>query len=125
MMDSKQSLFGGKAVTITSIHFSIGILFLSFSMGFFKFYLISDFTKENPHGTSIRSTDKFRYFYLDRKNSFKCYDLLEDPLAILAYPSNSHAFYLASLFSVITILIHSKRGNIEVLPFLNGSIHMF
>lgn len=50
---------------------------------------------------------------------------LKDPLAILAYPSNSIAFYIAVFLSFFTIAIKSKRQKIDLTRFINAFIHVF
>ncbi|MEK3889650.1 hypothetical protein [Bacillus sp. FSL K6-3431] len=46
-------------------------------------------------------------------------------MAILAYPSDSAAFYLAVFFSVCTIAVKTKRQQIDVLAFLDSFIYVF
>ncbi|MEJ8766357.1 hypothetical protein WKU33_10915 [Oceanobacillus sp. HCA-5259] len=47
---------------------------------------------------------------------------IQDPLAVLAYPSDSQAFYLAILISGIILFINVKRGKINAVPFMKSFI---
>src|SRR5699024_10926622 len=50
---------------------------------------------------------------------------IEDPLAVLAYPGDSSAFYLAVLFTSITVIYKSLRNNLDVLTFADGFTQVF
>lgn len=50
---------------------------------------------------------------------------ITDPMAVLAYPSSAEAFYLAALFSVITLAIQSYRKKLQVIPLIMTFIPVF
>lgn len=113
---------------LSSIQSSIAIIILSLSMGFLTYYLLSDLAKENKKNHMeevLGQLINFVIYIWVGKIILNLSTFIVDPLAILSYPSNSHAFYLAVLLSVITILIQYKRGRIDVLPFLNAFTHIF
>ncbi|MEK3981408.1 hypothetical protein MKY37_20565 [Psychrobacillus sp. FSL K6-2836] len=115
-------------MTLSSIQSSIAIIILSFSMGFLTYYFISDLAKEKKKIHMEETLDQlinFVIFIWVGKIILNFSIFIVDPMAILSYPSNSLAFYLAALFSVITIVIQSKRRRIDVLPFFNAFIQIF
>ncbi|MCM3397178.1 hypothetical protein M3638_04920 [Oceanobacillus profundus] len=115
-------------MTISSIHFSIGIMVFSFSMGFLIYYFITDLIKEekkNHMDKVLGQLINFVIFIWIGKILLNITTFIVDPIAILSYPSNSHAFYLAVLFSLVTIVFQWKLGRIDVLLFLNAFIHIF
>ncbi|WP_185907914.1 hypothetical protein [Psychrobacillus soli] len=115
-------------MTLTSIHLSIAIIILSWSMGFLTYYFISDLAKEKKKINMeeiLGQLVNFVIFIWLGKIILNFSIFIVDPLAILSYPSNSHAFYVAVLFSLITMVIQSKRRRIDVLPLLNAFTHIF
>lgn len=50
--------------------------------------------------------------------------MFRDPVAMLTYPSNSMAFYLAILFSAAVLLLDAYKGRIEGWPFIGALWHM-
>ena len=50
---------------------------------------------------------------------------VKDPLAILAYPSNAHAFYLAVLFSVLTLAYKQFYRKVDMVSFIHACIPVF
>lgn len=50
---------------------------------------------------------------------------LQDPMAVLAYPSGSSAFYLAVFFSTVTLVYKSKRQKFDVLSFMYAFMQVF
>ncbi|WP_243840684.1 hypothetical protein [Paenisporosarcina antarctica] len=50
---------------------------------------------------------------------------INDPLAILAYPSDSSAFYLAVLFSSLYLFFKSQRGQMNMMLFIQSFIFVF
>src|SRR5699024_2514574 len=49
----------------------------------------------------------------------------QSPLAVLAYPGQSSAFYMAVAFSVIHIFIKQKRQKIDVQEMMYTLMHVF
>jgi len=115
-------------VGLSSIQSSIAIIILSLSLGFLTYYLLSDLAKEQKKKYMeevLGQLINFVIYIWVGKIILNFSIFIVDPLAILSYPSNSNAFYVAVLLSVVTILIQDKRGKIDVLPFLNAFTHIF
>lgn len=113
---------------LSSIQSSIAIIILSLSLGFLTYYLLSDLAKEQKKKYMeevLGQLINFVIYIWVGKIILNFSIFIVDPLAILSYPSNSNAFYVAVLLSVVTILIQDKRGKIDVLPFLNAFTHIF
>lgn len=107
---------------------SIAIIVLSLSAGFFTFYFIGDLSKTKKKiymGELASQLTNFVLFMWLGKILLNLSVFLKDPLAILAYPSNSNAFYIAVFLSFFTIAIKSKRQKIDLTPFINAFIHVF
>lgn len=115
-------------MTLSSIQSSIAIIILSLSMGFLTYYLLSDLAKEKKKiymEEIVGQLINFVIYIWVGKIILNFTTFIVDPLAILSYPSNSNAFYLAVLLSVVTIMIQYKRGRIDVLSFFNAFTHIF
>lgn len=50
---------------------------------------------------------------------------VKDPLAILAYPSNSHAFYVAAFILILNVGYKAKRKKIDTIPLLASFVPVF
>ncbi|WP_273833533.1 hypothetical protein [Guptibacillus sedimenti] len=90
---------------------SIGIISLSLMIGLGTFYVISDLSKQKrrEHIEEIVSQLINIILYIWMGKIILNFSLfIKDPLAILAYPSNSHAFYFAILLSTLVTLLKSK-----------------
>lgn len=100
---------------------------LSFVLGFVVFFLISNRAKPQKI-TLIKEvfsqTINFVLFIWLSKILLNLPLLFRDPLAMLAYPSSSKAFYLAVLFSVAVILLGTYKGRIEGGPFIGALWHI-
>lgn len=115
-------------MTTSSILSSIGITVLSLGVGFITYYIFSDLAKEKKKiymDEILNQLINFIIFLWIGKILLNLSIFIVDPLAILSYPSNSHAFYLAVLLSMITIVIQSRRRKAEVLPVFNAIIYIF
>ena len=107
---------------------SIGIISLSIMIGLGTFYVISDLSKqkrrEHIEGIVSQLINIILYIWMG-KIILNFSVFIKDPLAILAYPSSSHAFYLAILFSILVNLLKSKDAHkndphfIESLVFVS------
>ena len=115
-------------MALSSIQSLITIIILSLSMGFLTYYLLSDLAKEkkkiNMEEIMGQLINLVIFIWIG-KIILNFTIFIVDPLTILSYPSNSYAFYLAVLLSVITIVIQYNRGKIDVLPFLTAFTHIF
>ncbi|WNF38321.1 hypothetical protein RJD24_07820 [Bacillaceae bacterium IKA-2] len=107
---------------------SIAIIVVSLLAGFLAFYLISDLSKmekKKQIGELTSQLMNFVIFIWLGKILLNFSIFVRDPLAILAYPSNSSAFYLALFFSAVTIAIKSKREQLDVLSLGKSFIYVF
>lgn len=90
---------------------SIGIISLSIMIGLGTFYVISDLSKqkrrEHIEGIVSQLINFILYIWVG-KIILNFSVFIKDPLAILAYPSSSHAFYFAILLSTLVYLLKSK-----------------
>ncbi|MBS4220993.1 hypothetical protein KHA96_22115 [Bacillus sp. FJAT-49711] len=113
---------------LSSNHSSIAMIIFSWSMGFLTYYILSDFSKEKRKASMeevLGQLINFTIFIWIGKIILNLRIFIEDPLAILSYPSNSNAFYLAILLSVITIVIQYNRGKVDALLFSVAFTNIF
>lgn len=113
---------------MSSAQLSVGIIILSLSAGFLTYYFLSDLAKEKKKeyvGELLGQLMNFVIYMWVGKIVLNLPVFIKDPLSILSYPSNSTAFYLAVIASVITVTVQSKRQKINSIPFLNAFISVF
>ena len=102
---------------------SVGIIILSLSMGFLFYYFLNDLTREKKKGSMEEVLGQLMNFVIYMwigKIILNLSVFLRDPLSIVAYPSNSSAFYVAVLASGITISLKFKRQKIDSTPFFQA-----
>jgi hypothetical protein len=107
---------------------SIFIPIASIFGGIVSFYMMSDLPKlqRKRHIEEITSQlINFVLFIWVGKIILNFPVFISDPLAILAYPSDSSAFYLAVLFSSLYLFYKSKRGQMNMLLFIQSFIFVF
>ncbi|WP_249870649.1 hypothetical protein [Oceanobacillus saliphilus] len=107
---------------------AISFIIVSFIIGLISFYLVSDLPKQERKkqmDDMISNLTNFVIFIWIAKIILNFSIFMEDPLAILAYPSDSSAFYLALLFSGIFLYYKSLRKQMDVPMFVNSFIHVF
>ncbi|WP_019413017.1 hypothetical protein [Paenisporosarcina sp. TG20] len=107
---------------------SIFIIIISIFGGILAFYMMSDLPKEKRkrHIEEITSQlINFVLFIWMGKIILNFPVFISDPLAILAYPSDSSAFYVAVLFSALLLFYKSQRGQINVVLFIPSFIFVF
>ncbi|AIF44883.1 MULTISPECIES: hypothetical protein [Virgibacillus] len=112
----------------TAILTNIGILILSILAGLFSFYLISDLPKEEKKKQAEEITSQIINFILFiwlGKIILHLGIFIQDPLAVLAYPSNSHALYLGLLFTSLAIAYKKYKQKIEVSSFILSFVPVF
>jgi len=100
----------------------------SFIAGFIFFYLMSALPKAKKKQQAEEVTSlliNFVIYIWIGKILLNFFVFIKDPLAVLAYPSNSHAFYLAVLFSGIHIWYKKKRRKLDWQLLLHSFIHVF
>ena len=107
---------------------SISIILISLLIGLASFYLVSDSTKEKKKALideMISQLIIFIIFIWIGKILINPSIFISDPMAVLAYPSNSNAFYLAVLFSGILLFYKSNRGKLNMKVFLQAFAQVF
>jgi len=96
--------------------------------GILSFYMMSDLPKNQRkrHIEEITSQlINFVLFVWVGKIILNFLVFISDPLAILAYPSDSSAFYLAVLLSSLLLFYKSQRGQMNVFLFIQSFIFVF
>ncbi|HSO57376.1 MAG TPA: hypothetical protein VLQ66_03980 [Paenisporosarcina sp.] len=107
---------------------SIFITITSILGGILSFYMMSDLPKEQRKRLIEEITSQlinFVFFIWLGKIILNFPVFISDPMAILAYPSDSRAFYLAVLFSSLLLFYKSKRGKMNVFLFIQSFISVF
>lgn len=107
---------------------AIAIIALSMALGLIAFYLISDLPnsqKKKWMSDMVSQLINFVIFIWVGKILLNISIFITDPLAILAYPSNADAFYLAVLFSALTLAYKQLRGQMDVISLIDKFIPVF
>lgn len=103
------------------VFISIAIIIISFMSGYIFFYVTSPLTnqiKKQQLGEITSLLVDFVIFIWIGKITINIEVLISDPLAILAYPSNSQAFYIAVLLLILNIGYKVKRYRLKIKPLL-------
>lgn len=114
-------------MVIVSRMISIGIITSSLIIGCISFLVFSDLKKAEKKVQIERLTSQLINFIIYiwlGKIILNIALFVQDPLAVLAYPANSDAFYLATLFTVMTVIYQSYRKRLNILAFSEGIIHV-
>ena len=107
---------------------SIGIIIISFVVGLIFFYMISYLSKEQRKAQIeeiVSQLINFIIFIWIGKIILNFSIFIKDPLAILAYPSNAEAFYLAVLFSAILLFYKAYKKKFDVLQLATSFLSVF
>ena len=107
---------------------SIAIIVLSFIIGLLFFYLTSPRShveRKQQIEEVVSLLINFVIFIWIGKILVRFSIFMEDPLAILAYPSDSSAFYLASLFIGINIIYKMKRHQFDAESLMKTFVPVF
>lgn len=103
----------------------VAIIAGSMAIGFIVFFVISDLPKSQKKKMITEMISQLVnvviYIWLG-KIILNLALFVKDPLAILAYPSNAHAFYLAILFSALTLAYKQIRRQMDVASFIHACI---
>ncbi|MFC0016040.1 MULTISPECIES: hypothetical protein [Allobacillus] len=113
---------------LTTKIYAIAMILISMIVAIAIYYIMTNASKEEKRKQLNELTSQLVNFVLYiwlAKILLNLSLFLEDPLAVLAYPSNGEAFYLATLFTVITIAIQSYRGKLQVIPLVLTFIPVF
>ncbi|MBM7600890.1 hypothetical protein JOC34_003304 [Virgibacillus halotolerans] len=101
---------------------------LIMAVGFIVFFVISDLPKSHKKkmiSEMISQLINFVIYIWLGKIILDLALFVKDPLAILAYPSNAHAFYLAVLFSVLTLAYKQFYRKVDMVSFIPACIPVF
>ncbi|MEW9109941.1 MAG: hypothetical protein AB2374_11380 [Cytobacillus gottheilii] len=115
-------------MAITSKLLFFGIVAFSFLAGVIAFYFLSEQPKEQKRrevDEVITALLNFVIFMIIGKVLIHWRIFIDDPLAVLAYPSNSSAFYLAVLFSIALLVYKSKYKQLPFIGFSAAFLHIF
>ncbi|KEK11669.1 hypothetical protein EP18_10955 [Lysinibacillus sphaericus] len=113
---------------MTSMQLSIGLVTISWILGFLSYYLISNISqteKKIQLQELVSQFINFILFMVVGKVVLNFSIFIKNPLVILSYPSNSSALYIAVLLTTITIAYKEKRNHIDVLRLLDAFVHVF
>src|SRR5690625_2378403 len=116
----------GGAMAITHSHVTIGVVVVSISFGLLIYFVVADHPNKKTYMEEIFSQLMNFIIYLWIGKILLNFSLfIKEPMTILAYPSDSNAFYIAVLFSIVTIGIQMKRKKIDIVPFLHAFMFVF
>src|SRR5699024_9343920 len=107
---------------------SIGLLIVSFLVGIGYFFIQSEQTKElRKKQLEVTSSLIINIVIYIRIGKVLVHlpEFFSDPLAILAYPSNSNAFYVASGLGLINIIINVRRKKVALSSYIKAFIPIF
>lgn len=112
----------------TTILLKIGILVVSFIIGLGFFYITNKADKQ----TRKQQIDKFLSYTINfilfiwaAKIIVHISIFIEDPFAVLAYPSDSKSVYIASVFIVGQVIYHKYRKDLHVNELVTTLIPVF
>lgn len=112
----------------TQVLVSLAIIIVSFIIGFIFFYSTSNLEKKEKKTQIEEITSlliNFVIFIWVAKVLLNLSLFIKDPFAVLAYPSNSNALYLATLFIIINIVYRIKRHQFNVQPLYISFVPIF
>lgn len=115
-------------MVIASKASTIGVIIISIGLAFAMFYFFSDLRKDEKKkyiDELISQLVNFILFIWAGKILLNISLFFRDPLAVLAYPSDSNAFYLAVLFTSIVIIYKKLRKNLNFIVFAENFTYVF
>ncbi|MFD2638415.1 hypothetical protein [Piscibacillus salipiscarius] len=112
----------------TSVLISVGTLVVSFIVGIITYFLTSqesiDVRKKNIEEVSSFIVNVIIFIWIG-KILLNINLFIQDPLAVLAYPSYSSAFYIGLIGAVLVFVRRMKKGLVDLAPFLNSLMVIF
>ena len=115
-------------MAMASLPMSIGMFIFSIGVGFFAYYIMNDepkATKKKYMNEVLGQIINIVIYIWIAKVILNFSIVITDPLAILSYPSDANAFYIAILCSAITIVTLLKRRKLSMALFMHAFIHIF
>ena len=107
---------------------SIIIIMISLFGGILSFYMVSDLPKEQRKSQIKEVTSQIVnliLFIWAGKIIVNFPVFISDPLAILAYPSDSSAFYVAILLTSLLLFYRSYKDQLNVLLLIQTMVPIF
>lgn len=107
---------------------SIGITVLSFAGGLIFFYITSQLSNEHKKAQIeevVSQLINFVIFIWVGKIILNFSVFIKDPLAILAYPGDSYAFYIAILLSAIVLFYKKIKRKFDMLQLATSLLPVF
>lgn len=107
---------------------SIAFIVLSVAIGFGYFYLISPSewgAKKKQLDETVSLLINFVIYMWLGKIVVNLSTFINDPIAVLAYPSNAKAFYVATIFLIINIIYKNRRSNLQIKQYLYLFVAIF
>lgn len=123
-----RKILGGKPLAAAQVLTEIAIIIISFIIGFIFFYTMSPLSKVDKKEQLDELTSliiNFVIFIWLGKIILNIGLLVKDPFAVLAYPSNSKAFYLATLLILINICYKIVRHKFKIKPIVTTFVPVF
>lgn len=115
-------------MVMTTKLIEIGIVIISLGAGLIFSYTYSNLSKEHKKAQieeMISQLVNLVIFIWVGKIILNLSVFINDPLAILAYPSNSGAFYIAILLSTILLFYKAKKKKFDVLQLIISFLPVF
>lgn len=115
-------------MVITETLISAVILAVSGVFGSIIYMLMNDSVKSEKKKTLEALMSQFInliIFIYIIKIILNLHIFLDDPLAVLAYPSDSTVFYSAIVMTAVVIIYKSLKGKLDLKGFLDGMITLF
>lgn len=115
-------------MAIISKSIVILIIAIPFALAFLAFYLMSPLPKEQRKeqiGEILSQLVNFVLFLWLAKILLNLSLFVQDPIAVLAYPSNSESFYLATLFTGGLLYFKKRKGKNVGLTLAHSFLQVF
>lgn len=112
----------------TTAMIKIGILILSFIVGIGFFYFTNQASKQDKKqrlDQFISYMINFILFIWAGKILIHIKIFIQDPFAVLAYPSDSKAVYIATVLLILQIVYHKFRKQLSIIGLTSTMIPMF
>jgi len=115
-------------VPSTTILMTIGILICSLIVGISFYYVINKSNrkeKKQQIDQFLSYAINFILFVWAGKVILQLPLFFQDPLAVLAYPSDSRSVYIATILLIIQITYHILRKQLHILTMIETTIPIF
>lgn len=115
-------------MAIASKATTIGVIIISLVVGVVFYYIFSHLPKKEKKkyvDELISQLINFILFVWGGKILLNLSLFIQDPLAVLAYPGDSNAFYLAILFTAMIVIYKTRRKNLNLFVFAKSFTYVF